>query len=55
MGTAINIKSHFITSSKVLGWVTASLGTDQVTAIETNLEAEVNAVITPTTATGVPW
>ena len=44
-----------LTSSKVLEWVTASLGTDQVTSIETNLEAEVNAVITPTTATGVPW
>ena len=44
-----------LTSSTVLGWVTASLGTDQVTAIETNLEAEVNAVITPTTGTGVPW
>tara|TARA_B100000214_G_C23767970_1_gene535370 strand:- start:262 stop:588 length:327 start_codon:yes stop_codon:yes gene_type:complete len=44
-----------LTSSKVLGWVTSSLGTDEVTAIETALEAEVNAVITPTTGTGVPW
>ena len=40
-----------LTSSKVLEWVTASLGTDEVT----DLEANVNAVITPTTATGVPW
>ena len=44
-----------LTSSTVLGWVTSSLGTDEVTAIETNLEAEVNEVITPTTGTGVPW
>jgi len=44
-----------LTSSKVLGWVTASLGTDKVTEIETALEAEVNEVITPTTGTGVPW
>ena len=28
---------------------------DQVTAIETDLEAEVTEAITPTTATGVPW
>ena len=44
-----------LTSATVLGWVTTSLGTDQVTAIETALEAEVTEVITPTTATGVPW
>ena len=44
-----------LTSSTVLGWVTASLGTDKVTAIETDLEAQVNEVITPTTGTGVPW
>ena len=44
-----------LTSATVLGWVTTSLGTDQVTAIETDLEAEVTEAITPTTATGVPW
>ena len=44
-----------LTSSTVLGWVTTSLGTDEVTAIETALEAQVNEVITPTTGTGVPW
>jgi len=44
-----------LTSSTVLGWVTTSLGTDAVTSIETNLEAEVTEAITPTTATGVPW
>ena len=44
-----------LNSSTVLGWVTTALGSDQVTAIETGLEAEVTKVITPTTATGVPW
>ena len=44
-----------LTSSTVLGWVTTSLGTDEVTSIETALEAEVTEAITPTTATGVPW
>ena len=44
-----------LNSSTVLGWVTTSLGTDKVTAIETDLEAEVNEAITPTTAAGVPW
>ena len=44
-----------LTSSKVLGWVTTALGSDEVTAIETALEAEVTELITPTTAAGVPW
>ena len=44
-----------LNSSTVLGWVTTALGSDQVTAIETALEAEVTKVITPTTAAGVPW
>tara|TARA_R100001129_G_scaffold158501_1_gene122238 strand:- start:37 stop:363 length:327 start_codon:yes stop_codon:yes gene_type:complete len=44
-----------LTPSTVLGWVTDTLGTTEVTRIETNLEAEVNAVITPTTGTGLPW
>ena len=44
-----------LNSSTVLGWVTTALGSDQVTAIETGLEAEVTEAITPTTAAGVPW
>ena len=44
-----------LTSSTVLGWVSTSLGTDEVKAIETALEAEVTEAITPTTAAGVPW
>ena len=44
-----------ITKDNAVAWAKAKLGTDEVTAIETALEAEVNAVITPTTGTGVPW
>ena len=44
-----------LTSSTVLGWVTTALGSDQVTAIEADLEAEVTEAITPTSGTGVPW
>lgn len=42
-------------ASTVVGWVKTALGTDNVTAIETKLEAAVNEVLTPTTAAGVPW
>ncbi len=41
-------------ASTVLGWVKTKLG-DDVAKIETRLEAEVNELITPTTASGVPW
>tara|TARA_R100001163_G_C5004684_1_gene152627 strand:+ start:540 stop:857 length:318 start_codon:yes stop_codon:yes gene_type:complete len=44
-----------LTSSTVLDWVTTTLGSDQVTAVETALEAQVNEILTPTTASGVPW
>ena len=55
-----SLPSDFVEFAKldaatVLGWVKDALGTDEVTAIETKLEADVNAVLTPTTATGVPW
>jgi len=44
-------------ASTVLGWVqTAINATDyNVAAMETVLEAEVNEVLTPTSASGVPW
>ena len=38
----------------VLDWVKTALG-DQVAVIETELEAKVNEILTPTTETGVPW
>lgn len=41
-------------AATVVGWVKTKLG-DDVAKIETRLEAEVNELITPTTAFGVPW
>lgn len=41
-------------ASTVLGWVKTTLGTDACTSLETNLEAKVNEVLTPTTASGLP-
>ena len=54
-----SLPSDFIEFSKldaatVLGWVKTALG-DEVASIETRLEEKVNEVLTPTTATGVPW
>mgnify|MGYP003140191388 CR=1 FL=1 len=55
-----SLPSDFVEFAKldaatVLGWVKDALGTDEVSRLETTLEAEVNLVITPTTAVGVPW
>ena len=55
-----SLPSEFVAYDKldeatVLGWVKTALGTDEVSAIETNLEAAVNEVLTPTSAVGVPW
>ena len=41
-------------SSTVLGWVQTALGSTEVSRMETNLEAQVNKVLTPTSATGLP-
>tara|TARA_R100000234_G_scaffold114652_1_gene89999 strand:- start:589 stop:903 length:315 start_codon:yes stop_codon:yes gene_type:complete len=54
-----SLPSDFIEFAKldaptVLGWVKTALG-DEVASIETRLEEKVNEVLTPTTATGVPW
>ena len=44
-------------ASTVLGWVKAAINASSpnVAAMETTLEAQVNEVLTPTTASGVPW
>ena len=44
-------------SSTVLGSVQAPINASDtnVAAMETTLEAQVNEVLTPTTASGVPW
>ena len=54
-----SLPSDFIDYTKldaatVIGWVKTALG-DQVASLETQLEAVVNKVLTPTTSEGVPW
>ena len=54
-----SLPSDFIDYTKldaatVIGWVKTALG-DQVASLETQLEADVNKVLTPTTSEGVPW
>ena len=44
-------------ASTVLGWVKTAINASDtnVAAMETALEAQVNEVLTPTSASGVPW
>jgi len=44
-----------LTESKVLEWVKAKLGTDEVALIEKSLEDEIALINTPVTAEGKPW
>ena len=39
----------------MLTWVKDNLGTDQVTAIETSIKAEIDLINTPVQTTGVAW
>ncbi len=44
-------------ASTVLGWVQTAINADDinVATMEATLEAQVNEVLTPTSASGVPW
>ena len=44
-----------LTESKVLEWVKAKLGTDEVTRVEKWLEDEIALINAPVTGTGKPW
>ena len=44
-----------LTEAKVLEWVKAKLGTDEVARIEKWLEDEIALINTPVTQTGKPW
>jgi len=44
-----------IKESDAVTWAKGALGTDQVTAIETNIAAQITEAKTPTTTSGVPW
>ena len=44
-----------ITESDAVAWAKSAIGTDQVTAIETGIAAQITEAKTPTTTSGVPW
>jgi len=44
-----------IKESDAIAWAKAAIGTDQVTAIESNIAAQITEAKTPTTTSGVPW
>ena len=44
-----------ITEETAVGWAKAAIGTDEVTAIETAIDAEIAESKTPTTGAGIPW
>ena len=44
-----------ITKEDAIAWAKAVLGTDAVTAIETDIAAQITESKAPTTTSGVPW
>ena len=44
-----------ITENNAIDWVKNALGSEEVTRIETMLDSDIKAQITPTTTSGVPW
>ena len=44
-----------ITEATAIGWAKDALGTDEVTAIEAAIDAQIAEKATPTTGTGVSW
>ena len=44
-----------ITKDGAIAWAKAALGSDEVTAIETKIAAQITDSKTPTVSSGVPW
>ena len=44
-----------ITKANAIAWAKAAIGTDEVTAIETRIAAQITESKTPTKTSGVPW
>ena len=44
-----------ITKDGAIAWAKAALGSDEVTAIETKIAAQITESKTPTVSSGVPW
>ena len=44
-----------VTEAQVIEWVKTAMGAEGVAALEANLDAQIAAIKTPATATGMPW
>ena len=44
-----------ITKDNAIAWAKAAIGTDEITAIETQIAAQITESKTPTVTSGVPW
>ena len=44
-----------VTKDNAITWAKAALGSDEVTAIETRIAAQITESKTPTVSSGVPW
>ena len=44
-----------VTEAQVIEWVKAAMGPEGVAALEASLDAQIAAIQTPATATGMPW
>ena len=44
-----------VTKDNAIAWAKAAIGSDQVTAIETGIAAQITESKTPTKTSGVPW
>ena len=44
-----------VTKDNAIAWAKAALGSDEVTAIETRIAAQITESKTPTMTSGVPW
>ena len=44
-----------ITKDNAIAWAKAAIGSDEVTAIETKIAAQITESKTPTVSSGVPW
>jgi len=44
-----------VTKANAIAWTKAALGSDEVTAIETDIASQISESKTPTVTSGVPW
>ena len=49
------VANNSVTKENAIAWTKAVLGADEVTAIETDIAAQITESKTPTTSSGVPW